>query len=62
MLIFQEDVAKCEADGCKKQPAFGFPGERPRRCKAHMLEGMVRMLAQGHRSQNMQLLTCAALV
>jgi hypothetical protein len=36
---------KCEGDGCAKQPSFGFPGERPRRCKAHMLEGMVRMLA-----------------
>jgi len=26
-----------------------FLEERPRRCKAHMLEGMVRVLAQGHR-------------
>jgi len=39
---------KCEAISCAKQPSFGFLGERPRRCKAHMLEGMVRMLAQGH--------------
>jgi hypothetical protein len=38
---------KCEADGCAKQPMFGFPGGRRRRCKAHMLEGMVRVLAYG---------------
>jgi hypothetical protein len=37
----------CEASGCAKQPYFGFPGERRRRCRAHMLEGMVRVLAQG---------------
>ena len=36
---------RCEADGCAKQPSFGFPGERPRRCKAHMLEAMVRLFA-----------------
>ena len=42
----QEDIKnrKCEADGCAKQPVFGFPGERPRRCKAHALEAMVRVL------------------
>ena len=46
MFWFQEDVKKirCEADGCAKQPSFGFLGERPRRCKAHMLEGMVRCI------------------
>ncbi len=38
---------KCEASGCAKQPYFSFPGERRRRCKAHMLEGMVRVMAQG---------------
>ncbi len=37
----------CEADGCAKHSSFGFLGEQERRCKAHMLEGMVRMLAQG---------------
>jgi len=39
---------RCEADGCTKQPLFGFLGEQPRRCKSHMLDGMVRLLAQGH--------------
>jgi hypothetical protein len=45
----QEDMVnpKCEAAGCALIPVFGFLGERPRRCKAHRLEGMVRMLAQG---------------
>jgi len=35
----------CEAGGCALIPAFGFLGEGPRRCEAHRLEGMVRMLA-----------------
>jgi hypothetical protein len=42
----------CEALGCAKRPSFGFLGERPRRCKAHLLEGMVRTLAQRHRQVN----------
>ena len=45
---------KCEADCCDKQPSFGFLGERPRRCKAHMLEGMVRLLAQRHMMSDVQ--------
>ena len=39
---------RCEADGCATQPIYGFPGEVKRRCKAHALEAMVRMLAQVH--------------
>ena len=31
----------CEAQGCSTLPSFGFLGEKPRRCKAHALEGMV---------------------
>ena len=48
----------CEADGCALLPAFGFLGERPRRCEAHMMQGMVRMLAQGLTKTILQLLTC----
>jgi hypothetical protein len=60
MLVFQEDLTKdneCEADGCAKHPSFGLPGERPRRCKAHMLDGMVRMLARGLVTPCLRLLT-----
>ncbi len=32
---------RCEEAGCDTLPSFGFQGERPRRCKAHMLGGMV---------------------
>ncbi len=41
----QADVASkmCAAAGCKKRPLYGFPGERPLRCKPHALEGMVRV-------------------
>ena len=38
---------KCEAIGCAKQPTFGFPGERARRCTVHRLDRMVRALPQG---------------
>ena len=31
----------CEAQGCSTLPSFGFLGEKPRRCTAHALEGMV---------------------
>ncbi len=49
ILATQENLKsrKCEGHGCAKLPSFGYPGERKRRCKAHMLEGMVRVLAQG---------------
>ncbi len=49
LFLYQENVRhrKCEADACAKQPVFGFPGERPRRCKAHRLGGMARTPAQG---------------
>jgi hypothetical protein len=55
---------KCEAIGCAKQPSFGFPGERPRRCKAHLQEGMVRLFAfcLGACTIKLQVLTCAARV
>ena len=52
---------KCEAAGCALKPAFGFLGERPRRCKAHRLEGMVRALAQGTKGLDLHLLTCTCL-
>ncbi len=38
-------MSRCEAVGCDKHSSFGFLGERARRCKAHILEGMVRTLA-----------------
>ena len=34
-------LKNCEAQGCSTQPSFGFPGEKPRRCKAHAQTGMV---------------------
>jgi len=44
--LSQEDVVspRCQAIGCATHPSFAFPGERPRRCKAHLLEGMVRCI------------------
>jgi hypothetical protein len=53
---------KCEAMSCAKQPSFGFLGERSRRCKARMLEGMVRMFALGHIQLSRQTLTCSVIV
>ena len=49
LFVSQVDVVhpRCEAEGCAKLAAFGYPGERPRRCKAHMLEHMVSVRAQG---------------
>ncbi len=39
-------------------PSFGFPGERPQRCKAHMLEGMVRGFRTAPGICVCELLTC----
>ena len=34
---------RCEQDGCRKQPSFGYPGGRPVRCATHRLAGMVSL-------------------
>ena len=41
----------CEAQGCSTQPSFGFPREKPRRCKAHAQEGMVSFVTGKSQSQ-----------
>ena len=33
---------KCETEGCSTQTAYGFAGEEEKRCKAHVLAGMVK--------------------
>ena len=38
---------RCEEDGCRKHPNFGFPGGRPVRCVTHRLDGMVGSAAAG---------------
>ena len=39
---------RCEQDGCRKQPSFGYPGGRPVRCATHRLEKMVGTLQACH--------------
>ena len=33
----------CSAEGCGILATFGYPGHKPERCKAHVLDGMVRI-------------------
>ncbi len=42
-------MKQCEKVGCEKNVWYNFSGWPKRFCKAHVLEGMVRMLAQVHR-------------
>ena len=37
---------KCESSGCKKQPSYGFQGQRPRRCAEHHLIDMINLYAR----------------
>ena len=39
---------RCEQDGCRKQPSFGYPGGRPVRCATHRLKNMVGTLQACH--------------
>lgn len=42
-VLFPQDVInkRCKFEGgCNTQPSYGFAGERPSRCKEHMLPGM----------------------
>ena len=31
------------AEGCEVRAMFGYPGRKAERCKAHLLDGMVRI-------------------
>ena len=37
------DITCCNAEGCGVRAGFGYPGRKPERCKAHVLDGMVRI-------------------
>ena len=32
------------AEGCKVRATLGYPGRKVERCRAHMLDGMVRII------------------
>ena len=45
LLHVQEDLSHtyCSAEDCRVGAGFGYPGRKPERCKAHVLDGMVRI-------------------
>ena len=42
----------CELPGCKKQPSFGYQGERPIMCKDHATAGMETILGKRCQREN----------